>query len=134
MNLKYKIPAILYSGLIFFLSSIQQNSIPPVSLFGFDKIVHLIEYLIYGLTLMLAYSKSKSKKIVNNAFGISLITGILYAVSDEIHQFFVPGWDMSIFDLSADVLGIFFGLIIFNKIVQYKTNSEDLHYQNITHK
>ncbi|MCD6440567.1 MAG: VanZ family protein, partial [Candidatus Marinimicrobia bacterium] len=134
MNLKYNIPAILYTGLIFFLSSIQQSSIPPVRLFGFDKIVHLIEYLIYGLTLMLAYSNSKSKKIVNNAFSISLITGILYAVSDEIHQFFVPGRDMSIFDLSADVLGVFFGLFIFNKIVQYKTNSKDMHYQNVTHK
>ncbi|MBU4129066.1 VanZ family protein, partial [bacterium] len=33
---------------------------------------------------------------------------ILYALSDEIHQFFVPGREFDLWDLVADSLGIVF--------------------------
>jgi len=134
VNLKYKIPAILYSILIFFLSSIQQSKLPPVHLIGFDKIVHIIEYLLYGMTLMLAYSRSTSDKIIHNAFKLSLITGIIYAASDEIHQLFVPGRDFSIFDFTADAAGVLLGVYLFTKIIKHKTGTEELIYQSTTHK
>ncbi len=134
MNVKYKIPAILYSILIFFLSSIQQSKLPPVQIVGFDKIVHLIEYLLYGMTLMLAYSRSTSDKVINNAFKLSLITGIIYAATDEIHQLYVPGRDFSIFDFAADAAGVFLGVYLFSKIIKHKTGHEELIYQSTTHK
>ncbi|MCK4640510.1 MAG: VanZ family protein [Candidatus Marinimicrobia bacterium] len=134
MNVKYKIPAILYSILIFFLSSIPQSKLPPVRLFSFDKIVHLIEYLLYGMTLMLAYSRSTSDKIIHNAFKLSLMTGIIYAATDEIHQLYVPGRDCSIFDFAADAAGVFLGVYLFSKIIKHKTGPEELIYQSTTHK
>jgi VanZ family protein len=105
-----------------------------VRLISFDKIVHLIEYLLYGMTLMLAYSRSTSDKIIHNAFKFSLITGIIYAATDEIHQLYVPGRDFSIFDFTADTAGVFLGVYLFSKIIKHKTDPEELVYKDTTHK
>ncbi len=103
-------------------------------LISFDKIAHLIEYLLYGMTLMLAFSRSTSDKIINNAFKLSLITGIIYAATDEIHQLYVPGRDFSIFDFAADAAGVFLGVYLFTKIIKHKTDPEELICQNTIHK
>ena len=45
---------------------------------------------------------------------VFIITGIsvLYGITDELHQYFVPGRDCSIFDLTADAIGGFSGALI----------------------
>lgn len=130
----YKLPAILYSILIFFLSSLPQSEIPHVRIIGFDKFLHFTEYLLYGMTLMLAYTRAKSPLVLKNAFTASVITGILYAVSDEIHQLFVVGRDCSIGDFSADALGVTFGVFLFLKIIRYHNPEDEILYQQTSHK
>ena len=41
------------------------------------------------------------------------MVGVLYAISDEIHQLFVPGRTGCILDVGIDTLGIITGIIIF---------------------
>lgn len=43
---------------------------------------------------------------------------ILYAVTDEIHQYFVPGRSCRLFDVGVDSLGILFGALLFLLTVQ----------------
>ncbi len=43
----------------------------------------------------------------------SLIIGILYAISDEIHQLFVPGRSGKVTDVIIDSLGILTGIVFF---------------------
>jgi len=112
----YKLPAILYTLLIFILSAQPQEKLPPLPLLHIDKIVHIIEYAIYGFFLMLAYTSAKTRVIYKQAFWISLATGILYAASDEFHQLYVAGRHSSFIDWLADSVGVLLGILIFRKL------------------
>lgn len=101
----YKYPAILYAALIFILSANPSISPPP----GFvleDKIYHFIEYGIFSLLLFLAFSTSGREFLRKHVFLLSSLVGMAYAVSDEIHQKFVPGRSSEFLDCVADFLGI----------------------------
>ena len=55
----------------------------------------------------------------------SACIGIIYAITDEIHQLFIVGRSGSIIDVLIDSIGIFTGISIFlfiNKIVIYIRN------------
>lgn len=66
-------------------------------------------FLLYNLSIQL---KLKSKFI--NSLGF----GILYAISDEIHQFFVPGRSCRIFDVFVDTCGLITGITIYIIIIK----------------
>ena len=125
----YKLPAIIYTILIFVLSSFPLDSIPKVGILNFDKFVHVVEYTIYGILLMLAFSTAESSKIAKNAFVISLLVGIAYGGSDEIHQLFVVGRKSSVYDFAADSFGVVVGIILFSKFNFFNVKSvlKDLH-------
>jgi len=114
-NFKYKIPAILYSVLIFGISSIPQAKLPRLDILNFDKLNHLIEYTFYAMTLFLAFSNAKSEKIIKYAGLLTILTGLLFGITDEIHQIFVPGREFSMFDYAADTLGILLGVFVYTK-------------------
>lgn len=92
------------------------------------KTAHFAEYA--GLGFMLAavcvsFYKKRAATIL-----ISQIIGTLYAVSDEVHQYFVPGRSCQISDMAIDSCGVFFGIIflllvclLYLKIKQRKKNS-----------
>lgn len=76
------------------------------------KGAHFTEYLILYL---LAYNSNKNY-FNKEAKLYSIIFVFLYACSDEIHQFFIPGREMHIRDVIIDTIGGLFGyLIIFIK-------------------
>ena len=72
------------------------------------KLAHFTEYLILGVlvTNMLRYYNKKTY--------ISIIICILYAMSDEVHQLFVPGRSCQILDIIIDTLGSSTGIILYN--------------------
>ena len=67
--------------------------------------------------------------------GFSLIIGIVYASSDEIHQCFTPGRGPLLTDVIIDTMGIFLGILLVmlilkvHKIIQDKKENR----QNILH-
>ena len=85
------------------------------------KITHYSLYTIGGSFIIISviqYKKINEK----NRIIISLGIGILYAISDEIHQYFVPGRSCTIKDVYIDSLGIATGIcfiLITNKIYEY---------------
>lgn len=108
--LKYHFPIIIYAGLIFVGSSI---STIPEELPDFDymdKLIHVGEYYIFGILLCRSAFKwnfdYKSMTFIAIIFSI----GAFYALSDEIHQLYVPGRDGNIYDWFADILGLAVGL------------------------
>ena len=65
------------------------------------------------MSLMNTYNLKMSKKVI-----ISLIIGVIYAISDEFHQSFIPDRSSSFFDVIIDTSGVIFGILIarrFNK-------------------
>ena len=78
------------------------------------KTAHLTLYILGGV---LSYCTYNSYKQVNlNDLKYIVIFMILYAISDEIHQYFVPGRSAEIRDVLIDVLGANIGILIINKI------------------
>lgn len=75
----------------------------------FRKIAHFCEFASLGFSLGGSIKFTFDK---NNVF-YSWIPGILYAVSDEIHQIFVPGRACRAFDVFVDSGGVLTGILVF---------------------
>ena len=79
------------------------------------KMAHATEYAILGFLLTGSYADAKRKRL--SRFCIPAVLGSLYAVSDELHQMFVPGRSCELTDMLIDssgvMLGTLFGLLIF---------------------
>lgn len=131
-NLKYflLVPIILYSIFIIYLSSL--SAIPYViSHFEIkDKILHYIGFMGYGLLLFLpifALNQNFSQQIdkisflnhLKKSYLYTFIISFIFAVSDEIHQSFVPGRDADFYDLLSDTLGILTSLLIYHLIFKF---------------
>jgi hypothetical protein len=96
------IPVVAWAGLIFALSSVPDLG---TGLGGWDlalrKVAHVAEYAILGALLARASGRA----------AIALLIGTLYAVSDEIHQSFVPGRMGSPLDVAIDTVGVAVGVV-----------------------
>ncbi len=103
--LYYWLPVYVYAGLIFYFSSL--STIPPliIEIIPETLIWHMIEYAIFSILLFRAFINSKNTKFRENAIHLSIIIAILYGITDEIHQYFVPGRISSFFDIIANSLG-----------------------------
>ncbi len=76
---------------------------------AFRKLAHFCEFaaLGFGFAGTVYFYKNQASVI------IPLILSGLYAVSDEIHQYFVPERACRIFDVFVDLSGSFFGILFF---------------------
>ena len=81
------------------------------------KIAHFSIYTLVGFLLMALFSTYENIKRKYQIY-ISAIIGILYAISDEIHQSFTPGRGPKITDVFIDSLGVFFGMTVILLIVE----------------
>ena len=99
------LPALLWMGLIFYLSSWPDPPRHPDNLIDtvVKKMIHVAEYAILACLLWRALSNAKSAS--NNPTALSLILSFLYALSDEYHQSLVPGRNCSVVDVGIDAMG-----------------------------
>ena len=103
----------MYCLLIYWLSD--QPVLPMPMVFSFqDKIQHLIAYFIMAV---LAW---RSFQIMVGSIRILAVVSVvfcsLYGVSDEWHQSFVPGRDVSALDWIADTLGAILAVFLLKKL------------------
>jgi VanZ family protein len=100
------LPAVAWAGLIFALSSVPDLG---TGLGGWDtllrKLAHAGEYAVLGALLLRASGRS----------GVALTLGVLYAVSDEVHQSFVPGRLGSPVDVAIDAVGVACGVFLWQR-------------------
>lgn len=78
------------------------------------KCTHFSGYLVGGVLLYFMYFYLN--KLINNGLVYikvySVITGSLYAISDELHQYFVPGRSGEIKDVLLDSSGVITGVFL----------------------
>ena len=85
--------------------------------FVIRKCAHFTEYLMLGISLfatMREYWPDKKGAGFVLPWGI----GTLYAVTDEIHQYFVPGRSCELRDVLIDSCGVAAGVLIISLIVR----------------
>lgn len=101
---------ILIAAEIFFFSS--KSSSPGAGGISFLPVIyHFVVFFLFNFFLLASIEGNRKLKIsyVIIAFAFSVI----YAISDEFHQSFVPGRDASINDILTDSAGIIFSSVIY---------------------
>lgn len=88
------------------------------------KVAHFTEYAILGFLAARAFRTSPRPAIRNRWFLICATIVVVYALTDEYHQSFVPSRTASIFDSLLDMAGGLTALII---VRQRATDSTDEH-------
>ncbi len=85
------------------------------------KAAHLTEYFVLGSFLMLHLTsigeidlRFDKKKI----FVFTMVIGIAYAISDEIHQIFVPMRGPVITDVLIDAVGVLLGALFVRALIE----------------
>ncbi len=84
------------------------------------KTAHVMEYLVLGMLLFNGFIRDGQ---IRRTFGFSAGTGILYAITDEVHQHFVPGRAMRAFDVLIDTIGVFLGIMLVYGIYKRKNKA-----------
>ncbi len=115
----YWLEVILWCGLIFFFSSIPDLKIERLGFWDFilRKIVHITEYCILVILFFRAFKTSLIyEDYIKKGYFLSIFLSFLYAISDEIHQYFVPARHFALTDIFIDTIGIILGIFLWNKI------------------
>ncbi|HEX5726497.1 MAG TPA: VanZ family protein [Longimicrobiaceae bacterium] len=97
-------PALLWAAVLFWLSS--RPTVPGPDLPGLDKLAHFAAYALLGA--LLSHGARRSGVAAPWIVG----AGWLYALSDEVHQGFVPGRSPEAADWLADAVGVLFGIFV----------------------
>ena len=103
---KYWVPVIIYATFIFYLSSITGQYTPKWFAHQ-DVILHIIEYAIFAFLVNRAFKEYYPRLSFMGRFLWVFFFSIIYAVSDEFHQIFVPNRFPSLYDITYDGIGIF---------------------------
>jgi VanZ family protein len=114
--LRFWFPVILYSGIIFLVSSVP-NLRPPLHVTNLDKIVHVIEYGILGILLVRALSATYPNWPFKRLILWTICLAVLNGAGDEYHQSFVHGRECDIFDLLADTVGAIVGACVYLSLI-----------------
>lgn len=102
------IPALLWMSLIFYISHQPNVSISSGNIdFVLRKIAHITEYGI--LTGLLAFG---FRTITRQTLLISTSIALLYAISDEFHQTFIPTRNGTPIDVIIDSIGIVLAFVL----------------------
>ncbi len=132
------LPAIVWMGMIFYLSHQPGSDSAATShefvLFvleiipipeNYQLILHLMirksaHFFAYAILAMLIFYAYKGKRAIFTTLTICL----LYAISDEVHQLFIPGRSGDIRDVLIDLTGALFGIIVIKLIKLIKRSGE----------
>jgi VanZ family protein len=73
-----------------------------------DKVVHLLVYYIFAV---FGY-----RMLANKQYYLYLCLGIIiYSGLIELGQSYIPGREMSVFDLLANIVGVVLGAVVMNR-------------------
>ncbi|TYS59922.1 VanZ family protein [Sutcliffiella horikoshii] len=141
-----------WMALIFFLSSQQGEQsadlsggitewvnevveqVAPDAEFKMDEIsffvrknAHFFAYMLLALLTLNAVRRSGGRGWMS--MGVAFSISVLYAISDEVHQLFVPGRSGQVSDVLLDSMGALAGIVLYAIISRwlggkYKTKNE----------
>ncbi len=81
------------------------------------KSAHAVIYFILGVLLTLAFADMNNKR--RHPYLKALLIGVIYAISDELHQIFIPGRGPSIKDIVLDSAGILAAVVLCAAVIEF---------------
>ena len=114
------LPLLAWMGLIFFLSD--QPDLPHPELGWADLALSNVAHaLVFGVLAGLWMRVLDGRR---HAWLVALLLTMLYALSDEFHQWFVPGRSADPWDLLADGAGAVLALLLWHRLRRRGRHSE----------
>jgi VanZ family protein len=89
--------------LIWVVSTLPADVLPRIDALKIDKLEHFVVYFILGMLVAVNYRKGFFVGLTRPGVYLALI---ILACFDESHQYFCINRVVSVFDLSANILGI----------------------------
>ncbi len=93
------------------LSVERQTEIISSVMFPVRKAAHFTEYAVLGALSFLSVC-SYEKISLKSRMGLAFIISLLYSVSDEVHQMFVPGRACRLLDICIDSAGALIAILL----------------------
>lgn len=78
------------------------------------KLAHFTEYLILGILVFNMF------RYYDKKYCFAIVLCVFYAISDEVHQAFVPGRSCQIYDMLIDSFGSISGILLVNMFIKRK--------------
>ena len=110
----YRIILGIYMVLILSISAIPANSIPDLGFQHADKVAHFSEYAILGFLAVQSFKPLNGYHLFYTIF-----SGFIFGAFDEWWQSFISDRCTSLYDLSADFIGI-----LVSSIISYKLSTK----------
>lgn len=100
-------PVVVYMAAIFYVSA---QSSPPAPGGVPDYVLHAIEYFGLAVVVFRAVAGRLGSAVTATRLQRTLAITLAYAISDEVHQLFVPYRTADVRDVLADIAGAAIGL------------------------
>jgi VanZ family protein len=81
---------------------------------GQDKLLHLVAYTIMSVLVCRALATLRSMRSLWTICLAGILVTVLFGLSDEWHQSFVPGRNAEGWDLAADAAGALLGAAVYS--------------------
>ena len=116
LNYKYASLALSCTLVVIYVSSI-----PDPALWGdgsssdhiISNLAHIPAYALLTFLWLKCFERKKNRERLFTVNSFILVGLVFFAISDEIHQSFVPERSACYMDIGLDLLGILFGLVTF---------------------
>lgn len=99
----YWLPAAAWALVIFALSAQPWLPGPPGGLS--DKHMHALAFGLLALACLFGLVRGEPQRLTSGRAAAAAVLAVLYGLSDELHQAFVPGRHADLADLAADAVG-----------------------------
>jgi VanZ family protein len=96
------------------------DSFPEITLDFGDKIVHVFLYFLLMIFTYISFAEQKIADLKDNLLIYSFIFTVLYGITDEIHQYFVPNRLFDFYDIVANTAGAAVGMATIMIIIKRK--------------
>ncbi len=124
------IVTIIIAIIIFYLSSLIFPPGPPGGFPWKSIAYHFYAFLFLEAFLLISIIRGKTEN--KKFFFVAIIIALFYAVSDEVHQIFVPTRAFTISDFLTDSAGIFLASLIYSlKFLNINQNSDDTYDESL---
>ena len=111
----YWFPPLIWLALIFLASSQPGPTYPDLGALDFfaKKLAHFLIYAVLYILLFRAFATLRwAGQSARRPHLLPMLIAILYAISDEIHQTFVPSRDGTIRDVCIDSAGVLMAYLL----------------------
>lgn len=110
--LRFYWPAVIWGIFILIATLMPGKSIPSVSLFRFDKLIHAFIFGVFAGLCLYGLNRSKDSVSVKAWVYVGLFT-IIWSISIEGMQSFIPDRGADLLDVIANIIGVLIAQSVF---------------------